>query len=118
MTVSDGVSPADVVAGLPRDQVLLLAEVIALIRGEALFVPSGGVSSTTWCCWHHEPSYRLDPEYAAAVEWLESRGLVWLEPYHLRLDENNEPLELDLVALTGKGRECYELLTRRLLTDA
>lgn len=104
----------DVVGEMPRDLVVLMVEVMDLARGEALFVPAGGVVSTVWCCWPYEPSYRLGDRHAAVVEWLESNGLVWLEHDHVRFDEDNQPMEVDAVSLTDNGREGYEMLIRRL----
>lgn len=110
-------SYTNVVGEMPRDLVVLMVEVMDLARGDALFVPANGVVSTAWCCWPYEPSYRLSDRHAAVVEWMESRGLVWFEHDHVRLDEDHEPMEVDAVSLTDNGREGYEMLIARLRED-
>ncbi|MEJ2854887.1 MULTISPECIES: hypothetical protein [unclassified Saccharothrix] len=117
MTVTGSKPYNDVVGEMPRDLVVLMVEVMDLARGEALFVPAAGLGSTVWCCWPYEPPYRLGHQHAAAVEWLESNGLVYLEHDHVRLDEDNEPMEVDAVSLTDNGREGYEMLIARLHDD-
>ncbi|KOX12786.1 hypothetical protein ADK67_44960 [Saccharothrix sp. NRRL B-16348] len=96
---------------------LLMVEVMDLARGGALYIQSNAVSSTAWCCWSRESSYRLSPDHGAVVEWLESRGMLWLEPHHLGFDDECEPMAVDLVSLTDNGRDGYEMLIERLRTD-
>ncbi|MFE9745990.1 hypothetical protein ACFYOT_13865 [Saccharothrix saharensis] len=106
-----------IVDELPRDLVLLMLSVMDMARDEALYVPSNAVSCTAWCCWPNETPYRLSPDHGAVVEWLESRGMLWLDPYHLRVDDEGDLMEVDLVSLTDNGRDGYEMLTERLSTD-